>query len=112
MKNNPERTSLRSATQATDSARSGCTAKTRATRAEGQLLRVRASSARKSRAAVSACSTTLVRWCGPGSMPKSWTSSMWESHVKGCQLDAWTLVKAHEIPSRLRPRATTGLRVT
>src|SRR4029453_8893792 len=51
---------------------------------------------------------TFTRWCAPGDMPKSWTSSMCESHVSGCQLALWPVVKAHATPVAVRPAATCG----
>jgi hypothetical protein len=50
----------------------------------------------------------LTRWWGPGFRPKSWTSSMCESHVSGCQFAALTVVKAQAAPRAVRPRPTIG----
>jgi hypothetical protein len=69
-------TSLRSATQATDSTCSGCSAKRNATSALGQRAAVMRRNTANSSKALSACSQTLVRWCHPLSMPKNWESAM------------------------------------
>ncbi len=57
----------------------------------------------KSSTESSAWISTETRWCFPASRPKSSTSAMWESQVSGCQLDPWTEVKAHAIPSQESP---------
>jgi nicotinamidase-related amidase len=46
--------------------------------------------------------------CPPGSSPKSWTSNIWDSHVSGCQFEAWLLVNAQIIPSSVSPWVTLG----
>ena len=61
MKNSPLKTSLRSATQATDSTRRGWMAKTAATHALGQSAPVIRRSTRNRRTAAAACKSTLVR---------------------------------------------------
>ena len=60
MKKSPLKTSLRSATQATDSTRSGWMAKIAATHALGQSAPVIRRSAKSRRTAAAACNTTLV----------------------------------------------------
>src|SRR5256712_288999 len=106
------RTSFRSETQATDSARKGCRAKTPATKALGAGSPVSAESMPSSRSVAATWSSTLVRWCPPGHRPQSWQSSMCDSDVIGCQVAPWRWVDAHATPSRLSPRETTGFRVT
>jgi len=112
MKNIPLRTSLRSATHATDSTRSGCHANSAAAAALVQRAPESARSARKASAAFAAWSRTLVRWCAPGSSPNSDMSSMWETQVRGCQFVASPAVSAQRKPSRSRPAMTRGLCVT
>ena len=61
MKNSPLNTSLRSATQATDSTLRGWIAKTAATQALGQSAPVIRRRARNRTIAAAACKSTLVR---------------------------------------------------
>ena len=61
MKNSPLKTSLRSATQATDSTLRGCTANTAATQALGQSAPVIRRSASNRSTAAAACKSTLVK---------------------------------------------------
>src|SRR6266404_2123747 len=42
-------------------------------------------------------------------MPNSSTSSMWEAHVSGCQLDISVVVSAHRKPAAVKPWRTYGL---
>ena len=107
-----ERTSLRSATQATDSTCVGCTAKSAATTALRPGAPVMRESTRNRSAAFAACRSTLTAWWAPGASPKSCTSSMCESHVSGCQLLAWKVVNAHARPAQPSPPCTTGFSVT
>ena len=65
-------TSLRSATQATDSTCSGCNANKNATNALRQRVPVARSRKMHNKMAASACSRTLCRWCQPLSRPKNW----------------------------------------
>ena len=44
-------------------------------------------------------------------MPKSCTSSMWESQASGCQLATENVRNAQRTPSAVSPAATTGLAV-
>ena len=111
-KKNPLRTSLRSESQATDSTRSGCQAKSAAKAALVQRAPVRRRIARKARAALSECRSTLVAWCPRGSSPKSVMSSMCDSQVSGCQFVASPEVSAQRKPSQPRPAMTCGLWVT
>ena len=55
---------------------------------------------------------TLVQWCPVASRPNSWQSSMWETHVSGCQLAAWPVVIAQRTFSRLMPVLTWRFSVT
>ena len=112
MKKNALSTSLRSATQATDSTCSGCQANRAATRALRQGAPVIWFSARNSRSVVAMCKPRLVRWWAPGFRPKSRQSSMWESQVSGCQLFAWLASKAQRRPGPLSPACTAGFCVT
>jgi len=81
-------TSLRSEIHATDSTCSGCRAKSAAT-AKGRHRApvMRRSTWNRSRA-LAQWNTTLTRWCMPGFVPKIVTSSMCDSQVSGCQLEA------------------------
>ena len=68
-KKNALNTSLRSDTQATDSARNGCNANIAATKALHQNAPVIRRKAKKSMIAAAACNRTLVKWCPPASGP-------------------------------------------
>ena len=68
-----------------------------------------------------ACRPTLIRWCPPAhwstAPPAARTrnrsqSSMYESHVSGCQLARVNVLNAHLTPSAVSPFSTTGLRET
>ena len=70
---------------------------------------------RKSRntsTAFTAWKIAFTTWWAPGFTPKSSTSSMWESQVRGCQLETWSVVKAQVIPCHVRPACTVGFSVT
>ena len=69
-------TSLRSATQATDSTCSGCNANKNAANALRQRVPVARCRKMHNMTAARACSRTLCRWCQPLSRPKNWQSSM------------------------------------
>ena len=79
---------MRSETQATDSTRRGCTAKSAATTKERRGAPVREARTKKSSAAFSACSPAAWRWWPAGSIENNDTSIMWLIHVSGCQLHA------------------------
>ena len=86
MKNSPLKTSFRSVTQATDSARRGCRAKMAAESALGHRRRVIRQRTSQSRTAERACSSTLVKWWTAGPGPKRCQTSTCERQVKGAQL--------------------------
>ena len=112
MKKNVLSTSLRSATQATDSTWRGWTANRAATKALRQTAPVMRRSRKKSRSVLARWNSRLVRWWPTGFKPKSWTSSMWESHVTGCQLLAWPARNAQVIFSQVNPVRTWMFSVT
>ena len=97
---------------ATDSAWIGWTAKSAAAKAEAPILPVALRSAPKSRHAASAWSAALVAWKPPGSGPKSSTSSISESQVRGCQFAAYRLWNAQATLRGDRPARTKSLSVT
>src|SRR5215831_951807 len=81
-------TSLRSATQATDSTCRGCNANNPATKALGHVCRVARRNVRKSSTLFAACSSTFVKWKPVGLTPYRLASNCNDSHVSGCQLPA------------------------
>jgi hypothetical protein len=52
---------------------------------------------------LSACNTTLVRWCPHGFTPHTWQTSMWDITVKGCQLSDTGFKHAHLKLSQVSP---------
>jgi len=76
-------TSFRDAIQATDSTCRGWRANRNATRALRQRAPVILRRRRRRRTEFAMCRRRLVRWCFPASSPKSSTSVMWESQVRG-----------------------------
>src|SRR6266567_874542 len=112
MKKNALSTSLRSATQATDSTRNGCNPKNIATIRLRQVAPVIRFNTTKASIVLAAWSNTLVRWCPQGAKPNSWQSNMCESQVIGCQLAACELQKAHSRFSQVSPCCTRRFAVT
>ena len=94
---------MRSETQATDSSRSGCRANNPATNKLRHFAPVIRCSTAKTSAALSACNTTLVKWCPHGFTPHTWQTSMWDKIVKGCQLSATGFTHAHLKLSQVNP---------
>src|SRR5262249_26368370 len=102
----------------TDSTCNGWKAKSAATSALGQSRPVITSSDQKSRMALAACSSVLVKWkpaASPGecscrlAIPQSWASSCSESQVNGCQFATSKLVNAQLISLEVSPARTWGL---
>src|SRR5580658_7035759 len=106
------KTSLRSATHATDSTCNGCKAKSAATAALRQTAPVMRLNRLKSRTVLAACSSRLTKCGHHGFNPNNWQSSMCENMVTGCQLRATSLLQAHRKPSAVNPACTCGLAVT
>src|SRR5882672_11239061 len=97
------KTSLRSATQATDSTCSGCRANNAATNALFQVASVNFCNRKKSRTAFAVCSSKFTK-CGPkGPFPNNCESNIKESQVSGCQFAANPVVKAHAILAGFKP---------
>jgi hypothetical protein len=103
------RTSFLSATHATDSTWSGCTAKSAATRALRHKAPVIREKSRNKSKTPTTWSTRFVVWYTPGDEPPRLASSWSDSQVNGCQL-AWdVVVNAQTTPSRVRPARTREL---
>ena len=103
---------MRPEIQATLSTRCGWTAKSAAiTRLSGQRAVSRRASTSTS-SALTAWSTTFVRWCPPAHESNRLTSSMCETIVSGCQLEQANDVNAAPMPPGVRPERTSGLAVT
>src|ERR1700690_1106751 len=102
------RTSFLSEIQATDSTLIGCNAKRAATPKLCHRKPVAASRIKKSKTALSACSSRLTA-CGPaGPGPKSWQSRACENHVIGCQSEVSDVRNAHWMVLQVRPTQTSG----
>ena len=80
-----ERVFLRSAIQATESTCTGWSANRAAAMALAPRRPVIRRSTANSSSVFSVCRRRLLRWCPAGLSPKSWQSSMCDSHVTGCQ---------------------------
>ena len=96
-------TLLRCETQATDSTFNGWNAKSAAVTRLGARRRVALSKKRKRKAAFRAWSNALTAWCAPARIPKSETSTMCETSVRGCQLPTSKAVSAHRRLSQVSP---------
>ena len=112
MKKNVLNTSFRSDTQATDSTCRGWRAKRAATKALRQTAPVIRRHRAKSSSVLPTCSATFTKWGPQAFWPKTWQSSMCDSHVSGCQLLPCMAVKAQTRPALVSPWKTLGLLVT
>jgi hypothetical protein len=108
----PLSTSFRSATQATDSTRRGCTANRAAAIALRQTAPVSSRSARKSSTPLTACNATLLRWNPNGRRPNRLASASSDSHVSGCQFPVCRFVNAQTSPDCRSPRMTCWFSAT
>src|ERR1051326_6855324 len=97
------KTPLRSATHATDSTCTGCSANKAARKALGHRAFVNRRSTKNKSTELAACKSRFTK-CGPaGSLPKSCASNMCEIHVIGCHVP-----NAQTIPPSVSPFVTWG----
>ncbi|MBK7877016.1 MAG: hypothetical protein IPJ77_14935 [Planctomycetes bacterium] len=103
---------MRSATHATDSTCSGWSANSAATSHATPKRAVQRITSMPSSTDASTCKPSDTKWCAPGASPNSSTSSMCDSHVKGCQFAASPDVNAYAKAPFDNPARTTAFSVT